>query len=288
MQFRSIACAEALLLTLISIENVCHYSASAFVPSPAKVTPSLARRSPHRQQQQLPFQRSHLSRRHLVPLESSSLLNAVEYFDGTQIVDPVVVSGTFWASLQTRLLSFFIGQALAAITFFIITAVASQQIGKLGDWVSNNIASKNQRLKVPPPLSNTAALVQPDLSKLLVCIVIDLIGTSSELIPILGEVTDVAWAPIAALILRSLYGSNVVLALEFAEEILPFTDILPLATICWFVDTYQPESNLAKLLQLGRYSPVVNGSDKADVIDVDGRSAADQVSSLARDKDSGR
>ena len=73
--------------------------------------------------------------------------------------------------------------------------------------------------------------VTPDFSKLLICIVIDILGTSSELIPFVGELTDLVWAPIAALLLRSLYGSNVVFALEFAEEILPFTDILPLASI---------------------------------------------------------
>lgn len=70
-----------------------------------------------------------------------------------------------------------------------------------------------------------------DLSKLLLCIAIDVIGSASELVPVLGELTDVVWAPIAGLALRSLYGSNVLFALEFAEEILPFTDILPLATL---------------------------------------------------------
>ena len=69
------------------------------------------------------------------------------------------------------------------------------------------------------------------MPKLFLCIIIDIIGTSSELIPFVGEVTDLAWAPIAALVLRSLYGSNVVFALEFVEEVLPYTDALPLATI---------------------------------------------------------
>lgn len=55
---------------------------------------------------------------------------------------------------------------------------------------------------------------------------------------VLGEVTDVVWAPIAALGLRNLYGSNVVFALEFVEEILPFTDFIPLATVCWVVDSF--------------------------------------------------
>ena len=68
--------------------------------------------------------------------------------------------------------------------------------------------------------------------KLFQCLFIDFIGTSSEFLPFVGEITDIVWAPVAALLLRSLYpGSNVVFFLELAEEILPFTDILPLATI---------------------------------------------------------
>lgn len=73
--------------------------------------------------------------------------------------------------------------------------------------------------------------VNVDLGKLILCIAIDVIGSASELVPVLGEVTDVVWAPIAGLALRSLFGSNIVFALEFTEEILPFTDILPLATL---------------------------------------------------------
>ena len=69
-----------------------------------------------------------------------------------------------------------------------------------------------------------------DFEKLLISIVIDVIGSASGLVTLLGEVSDFVWAPIAALILRSLYASNVVFALEFLEEILPFTDILPFAT----------------------------------------------------------
>jgi hypothetical protein len=81
---------------------------------------------------------------------------------------------------------------------------------------------------------------------------IDIVGSSSELIPIIGEVTDVLWAPIAAILMRNLfYGSNVVLVLEFAEEILPFTDILPLATLCWVLDTFFGESDAARALGLG-------------------------------------
>ena len=84
--------------------------------------------------------------------------------------------------------------------------------------------------------------------------------------PIVGELTDFLWAPIAALSLRSLFqGSNVVFALEFAEEFLPFTDILPLATICWIVETFFGDSSFAKTLQIGSYG---KNSISVDAIDV--------------------
>lgn len=195
-----------------------------------------------------------------------SLTTAIEVFDGSQIVDPVVVSNVFWANLQGRLISVLLGQVLATAVFAILATLATKQIGKLSDYVSKNMFPNQEPKfrKLPERASNIG---QPNLAKLVVCILIDLIGTSSELLPIVGEISDIAWAPIAALALRSLYGSNVVFALEFAEEILPFTDILPLATICWVVDTFFQDSQIAKLLSIGSYGPV-NGSDQTTAIDV--------------------
>ena len=105
-------------------------------------------------------------------------------------------------------------------------------------------------------LSRQAPIVAPDVSKLLLCLLIDILGTSSVLLPIVGEFTDIAYAPIAALVLRSSFqGSNVVFALEFApEEILPLPDILPLTTICWLVETYFGDSNVARVLQVCLWS----------------------------------
>uniref|UniRef100_A0A7S2PLG4 Uncharacterized protein n=1 Tax=Leptocylindrus danicus TaxID=163516 RepID=A0A7S2PLG4_9STRA len=97
--------------------------------------------------------------------------------------------------------------------------------------------------------------VNIDLGKLALCLIIDTLGTSSELIPFVGELTDVAWAPIAGIALRSLFGSNVVFALEFVEEFLPYTDILPLATICWVVETFYADGDIARALQIGLYGP---------------------------------
>ncbi len=91
------------------------------------------------------------------------------------------------------------------------------------------------------------------------------------MIPFFGELTDFAYAPAAALALRSIFqGSNVVFALEFIEEILPFTDILPLATICWIIQTYYGDSGIAKTLQIGVYGKNTQVDDVIDgrVIDV--------------------
>lgn len=100
------------------------------------------------------------------------------------------------------------------------------------------------------------------------CLIIDIVGTSSELIPFFGEITDIAYAPVAALALRSMFnGSNVIFALEFLEELLPLTDILPLATICWVVETFYGDSNIARTLQIGIYNKnnMANGAIDIDV-----------------------
>ena len=93
-----------------------------------------------------------------------------------------------------------------------------------------------------------------DMTKLLICIAIDTLGSANEAIPIVGEVMDVFYAPIAALLLRQLFqGSNVVLLLEFVEEILPFTDVLPLATICWVIETFFSGGDIARVLRIGDF-----------------------------------
>lgn len=172
--------------------------------------------------------------------DSTSFLTAVEVFDGSSIVDPVVVSNVFWTSLKGKILAVIVGQVLATVVFSILASFAASQISQMGNFVSkfisspisNNVDSGKTFIKATDITKSNQATATPDFSKLLVCLAIDVVGSSSEVIPILGELTDVIYAPIAATLLRSLYGgSNVIFALEFAEEILPFTDILPLATL---------------------------------------------------------
>ena len=72
--------------------------------------------------------------------------------------------------------------------------------------------------------------------KLLLCIFIDLIGMSTYALPGIGELGDIAWAPIQSVLIRLITGhSDGWSKLAFWEEILPCTDIIPSATINYFV-----------------------------------------------------
>jgi len=120
---------------------------------------------------------------------------AVEVFDGSTIVDPVVVSDVFWTSLQTKMVTFVLGQVLAAAVFSILLAVFSSQVGKVTGFVTEKFFPTQQAkgLKIPRELRDDKSRVQPDFTKLLICVAIDVVGTSSELVPVLGELTDVVW-----------------------------------------------------------------------------------------------
>ena len=64
---------------------------------------------------------------------------------------------------------------------------------------------------------------------LVLCVLIDLIGLANVL---WGEWIDVGWAPVSAALLRWLFPEQIIFSvIQFAEEILPGTDILPTATI---------------------------------------------------------
>jgi hypothetical protein len=73
---------------------------------------------------------------------------------------------------------------------------------------------------------------QPSLS---LCIILDLIGCASYIIPGLGELSDVIWAPVSGIIFFIMFGSWKGALFNFTEEILPGTDIIPTFTIAWFL-----------------------------------------------------
>ncbi|UEG50913.1 hypothetical protein LK994_05430 [Ferruginibacter lapsinanis] len=83
--------------------------------------------------------------------------------------------------------------------------------------------------------ANKEKIFLPNLG---LCILLDLIGMLSYLVPAMAEFTDVVWAPLSGFIFYKLFGGRfgkIGGVLNFLEEILPFTDIIPTFTIAWFI-----------------------------------------------------
>ena len=84
------------------------------------------------------------------------------------------------------------------------------------------------------------------LKKLFLGLLFDGIGMISFSIPLLGEFSDVIWAPIAAFIMTRMYKGRVgrvASILTFVEEIIPFTDVIPSFTITWIYTYYFQKQN---------------------------------------------
>ncbi|WKW46859.1 hypothetical protein P3875_01965 [Myroides sp. JBRI-B21084] len=72
---------------------------------------------------------------------------------------------------------------------------------------------------------------------LLLGLLFDAIGTLSFSIPFLGEFTDVIWAPISVILIKTMYKDKVGTiagTISFIEEILPGVDFIPTFTLTWF------------------------------------------------------
>ena len=79
---------------------------------------------------------------------------------------------------------------------------------------------------------------------LAICIIMDLIGMASYIVPGWGEFIDIIWAPISGYVFFKMFGGRFGLiggVLDFLEEILPGTDIIPSFTIAWFIRKKQAE-----------------------------------------------
>jgi hypothetical protein len=88
----------------------------------------------------------------------------------------------------------------------------------------------------PSPVALAATILPKDMiGRLVVSLVIDFIGSSSYLLPGVGEGFDVAWAPIQTILLMAMYDETMpsLKYISFMEEILPFTDALPSGTLGW-------------------------------------------------------
>ena len=73
------------------------------------------------------------------------------------------------------------------------------------------------------------------------CILMDLAGCVTYIIPGLAEAGDVLWAPISAITFVFTFGKAGLAGgvFNFVEELLPGTDIIPTYTIMWLVQYYR-------------------------------------------------
>ena len=76
-------------------------------------------------------------------------------------------------------------------------------------------------------------------------------GDGSFLLPGVGEVGDSIWAPTSGLLTQWILGSNVISFADFIKEALPFTDVIPVASLGWVLKNIYPDSALAKAVGLG-------------------------------------
>lgn len=69
-----------------------------------------------------------------------------------------------------------------------------------------------------------------------ISVLVDAVGMATYLLPGLGEIADIGWAPIAAAINYMLFRGRVGIiggAFTFVEELLPGVDLIPSTTINW-------------------------------------------------------
>jgi hypothetical protein len=85
------------------------------------------------------------------------------------------------------------------------------------------------------------------LPSIYTCILLDLIGLTSYLLPIIGETEDLLWAPLSGIIFFFLFGKKRWAlfggVFSFLEEITPGLDFIPTFTIAWFIRKQEIVSN---------------------------------------------
>jgi hypothetical protein len=186
-----------------------------------------------------------------LPDKKYFLIPAVPLATGLVVLSPIVI-GFLVVGLPFLLpILAVLGSALVGLSGVGLALYASTEAGR--EYVGHVLApvvqtllstSSGQRLVYetgprPTPVS-VARVVLPKemMTKLIVSLLIDLIGSSSYLLPVVGEGFDLAWAPTQTILIMAMYDSVTpnLKYVSFIEEILPFTDVVPSATVGWLCE----------------------------------------------------
>lgn len=93
----------------------------------------------------------------------------------------------------------------------------------------------------------TIVIMNKRQPSLLFCIIMDILGYATYTIPVIGEVADIIWAPLSAVIFLASFGGwkGALGGLgNLIEELLPGTDFIPSFTIMWFLQQHKQKRNL--------------------------------------------
>ncbi|HEU4607892.1 MAG TPA: hypothetical protein VFS31_07265 [Chitinophagaceae bacterium] len=88
---------------------------------------------------------------------------------------------------------------------------------------------------------------------LLLCLVMDALGYLSYSLPFAGELSDLLWAPISALIFYLVFGRSkaaLPAVFNFLEEILPGTDFIPSFTLMWIWRYFSRSSKVSARMRI--------------------------------------
>lgn len=231
--------------------------------------------------------------------KAAVILAATPFVAGALVLLPVVLGvGTLIlpvVALPVILLVLVFGGLLAAVSLFLWSSTThgrSTLQKTIGPAVQPVLKSSLGQQFVyetgprPSPTMLTRELFVPNSPwmQLLVCLTIDGIGSGSYLLPFLGELTDLVWAPVQTVYLLALYdeitatrmggSSNNLAPSSWArsivqygsllEELLPFTDVLPSATLTWLLEY----GGLIVTGKMPNQHSVASGKHKSGVIAV--------------------
>lgn len=99
------------------------------------------------------------------------------------------------------------------------------------------------------PLQTEPDRLQKKLPPLWVCILLDAVGYVSLFFPSIGNMMDWIWAPLSAILFYFTFGGRTGVVggvIAFFEELLPWTDVLPIFTIGYIIRKSGWESRHSK------------------------------------------
>ena len=176
---------------------------------------------------------------------SSLIKPALEIFDGSSITDPVVVSGLFWRRFKRVFI--FGSCSISKHCGFLTFDSGSIIVFAFSRWVRIYDSFREKDTIVWGEMRKASITTTPKCNKLVLCLFIDVVGCSPELLAFVEELVRFILAPVSALTLKSIFGqSNVVFTVEFVEEFYrsrifaPSYDLLVRWNICGRFETSQP------------------------------------------------